>query len=1026
MSIDGALTHEILRSAIDAVPQAVVLIDSEGRIGLWSLGAQRLLGWTPAEVVGRPISDIVPGLEAPDPGERFLDGADATTTLGAEFEVIHRDGRVIPVATAVTLVPGPPGSSPAVIAVSDDSRSLAELEQEADALSTHLRLALDAGGFGTWRWDLATGVTVWDGEMERLFGLPPGAFDGTFEAWKALVHPDDWDDVMATLDHALETRGSYRLVHRINVEDGPERWIEGAGRVTLDRDGEVTGTVGCCHDVTERAALDAERDRLQAVADASWRAERLQRQRLEMVTAVNEALEDSEDLRDLMRRVTRAVVPGTADWCALHIFESPHSDEPLVEVAHRDPAMVRFARDVLDRHPYDPEARNGVAEVIRTRRPAFYPAIDEEMIAASGATDEQQALVRRLSLRSAIAVPLVKRGRVFGALQLVMTGGSRAYSDDDLALAEVLAARIAATLDNRRLRQERIRAAGTDAALARLGRRLAASASEADVLAVILDGAADALGAQRVSVGLLRDATCLTMHGFPEPQLDLDDAGPVAEALAQGDPVLAETDRWTRHVLPDPHVGDGALVASPLFDDVHQPMGVLILVWAAPRFFDEEDLNTIETLSRLCGQSIVRSQLAGHTAATAELATDMAAARTTADVALLLRGHASRHLGTTVANLRVLDSELSALVPGADSELPPEVAARYERVPMQAATPLTDAVETNTAVWLGDLEQYGARYPDIAPEAARLGLGATAAVPLHDSDGRPVGAVGLAWPAAMRFDHRFRSRVTTLCDLAGQTLERVRLFEAEHAVVASMQRRLLAPLPAIDGVEMAAYYEPAASTVGMGGDWYEAAQLPDGTVLAIVGDVVGHGVEAVAAMAQIQHLLTGLIRAGTAPGELLSVANSMINGPERTYATAVLLHLDPSKLDLGYLNAGHPAALVRHPDGAVRRLDGNQLPMIGLDVPAAGLVRTPMPAGSVILAYTDGMIERRGEPIDESIDRLAGLFAGLVDIDGDLDRALVRLVEQVRSTEVLHRPTTDDIAAILFRVSGTSGPVPSA
>jgi hypothetical protein len=425
----------------------------------------------------------------------------------------------------------------------------------------------------------------------------------------------------------------------------------------------------------------------------------------------------------------------------------------------------------------------------------------------------------------------------------------------------------------------------------------------------------------------------------------------------------------------------------------------------------------VETLSRLCGQAIVRAQLAGHTTAMAGLAASMAAARTTTEVARLLNEHGTTHFGAIIANLRLIDQETATLLPVIPSALPVEVSRRYERIPLRAALPLTDAVRDNTPVWLPELDDYRRRYPETAPVAEASGLGASAVVPLHDSDGTVVAAVAFAWPSEMRFPRRFRGRLLTVCDLAAQTLERVRLYEAEHEVVASMQRQLLAPLPAAAGLELAAFYEPAAAAIGMGGDWYEAIVLGDGSLVAIIGDVIGHGVGAVAAMAQIQHLLTGLIRAGTPLGEVLTVANAAITGPEPTFATSLLLHVDAAGGRLGYCSAGHPWALLLQPDGTVQRLDGNQYPMLGLDLTADRLVYVPLVEGSIVLAYTDGLVERHGEAIHVSVDRLVETF-GSTDVGDDLDAVLPRLVDRVRNTDPAQISTSDDIAAMAIRVTG--------
>ncbi|MCU1369760.1 MAG: Serine/threonine protein kinase [Ilumatobacteraceae bacterium] len=888
-----------------------------------------------------------------------------------------------------------------------DDEAVTGAPSETLLLAEHLRLALDAAGFGTWRWDLASGTTTWDQQMERLFGLEPGTFDGTYDAWKALVHPDDWAEVRSTLEDALSRRGSYQLTHRVKLPDGGTRWIEGSGRVTIDDDGTVTGTVGCCCDISARTESDLERDRLSELAVAALSRERLQRERLELVSAVNLALENAEGLQDLMRAVTATVVPRFADWCGLHVIDGPRDTVPVVEIAHRDPTMVRYARELHARYPFDPDAESGVAAVIRTNLPEFHPHIDERAIAAADLPPDQAKIVEDLALRSAITVPLTKRSRAYGAMQFVMTHDHRDFTGEDVALAQVIAARIAATLDNRRLRQERARTAQTDAVLARLGRRLAASTTEQEVLEVIMDEAPQVLEAQRSAIGLIRDARSLQMFGHHDDVLVLDDAADVAEALQRADTVLRDA------VERGPV---GARVVSPLYDDLHHPMGVLILEWDDPRPFDDEDLNTVETLTRLCGQAIVRSQLAGHTTSMAALGAEMAAARTTAEVSQLVRRHANEVLHAAVANVRILEGDHAVLVAALPSELPPDVARRFDHISLDLDLPLSTAVRENRTIWLRDLGAYRTHFPEAAAAAEAAGLEATAVIPLHHSDGTVVGAVALAWSAPMAFDRRFRSRVATLCDVAGQTLERVRLYEAEHAVVTSMQRRLLAPLPEVDGVDLLARYEPAASAVGMGGDWYEATPLGDGSVVAVIGDVVGHGVEAVAAMAQIQNLLAGLIRAGTPPRDVLADANSMLSGPDEIYATALLLHIDPAAGRLGYVSAGHPWPLLRQPDGRIQPLNENQHPMIGLNVLPHDLVYVPFPPGTALLTYTDGLIERRGEPVVESIGRLAGHLAQL-DLS-DLGPSLDHLIDSVRRDGGPARPTNDDVAVLLIHASG--------
>src|SRR5579864_4388605 len=158
------------------------------------------------------------------------------------------------------------------------------------ALSAHLQIALDAGGLGTFAWDTATGATDWDERLERLFGLEPGSFGGTFDDWVELVHPEDRPEVLRALHEAIEAKAGYTVQHRVVWPDQTVHWLHVSGQVTLDDAANVTGAIGCTMDVTVQK--EAERALQQRAVDAVEAAnhERLHRERLEFLTRINEAL----------------------------------------------------------------------------------------------------------------------------------------------------------------------------------------------------------------------------------------------------------------------------------------------------------------------------------------------------------------------------------------------------------------------------------------------------------------------------------------------------------------------------------------------------------------------------------------------------------------------------------------------------------------------------------------------------------------------------------------------------------------
>jgi serine phosphatase RsbU (regulator of sigma subunit) len=319
-------------------------------------------------------------------------------------------------------------------------------------LADRLVLALGAGDLGTWQWDMATGVTTWDEQLERLFGIEPGSFPGTFDAWVELLHPDDAPAVVAVLERAVVEKASYDVEHRVVWPDGTVHWLQGRGMVTVDANGNVTGTIGCTGDVTARKLLLLETSERAAVAEALAEQERRQRERLEFLGAINDASRVAGDHRELMREVAAAAVPRLGDWCAIH-FLAEQASAPEIEVAHTDPAKVAWARALIEQFPFDPDAEFGVALAIRSGRTELYRDIDRTTIdEILGVTklppDEVRAAIDRLQPTSTIIVPLRTKQGVVGAMQFVRAESGRRYDDADVALAEAAAGRVAEALDN--------------------------------------------------------------------------------------------------------------------------------------------------------------------------------------------------------------------------------------------------------------------------------------------------------------------------------------------------------------------------------------------------------------------------------------------------------------------------------------------------------------------------------------------------------------------------------------------------
>ena len=446
----AALTE---RAVIDALHRAVVVTDPEGKIQLWNRAAAELYGWPEETVLGRSILDVVvPKGDHAIAGDILSIVASGQSWRG-DFTVERHDGTPVRVFIVDKPVLDEEGNVVAVVGVSEDVTEQRSLERRAEDLATHLALALEAGGLGTWHWNIRTGETDWDTKVEELFGLGPGEFDGTYEMYVSLLHPDDAPEVLATVQEAVAAKSSYVVEHRVVWPDGSVHWLQGKGRAIIDDDGEVLGTIGCVADVTEQMNALVEREEFTEAALRAAENERVSRERIEFLGQINDALSTATSRAEVMHNVTRAAVPRLGDWCAIFVLPDADAIVPDVDVAHADPEMISYARELQQRFPYDPSASVGIPAVIRSGRSEFYPEIDDQVIEQADPTDEARDVLHALALRSAIAVPLVKQNRILGAIQFVNVESSRRYTVDDLALARAAAARIASSLEYIRLNE---------------------------------------------------------------------------------------------------------------------------------------------------------------------------------------------------------------------------------------------------------------------------------------------------------------------------------------------------------------------------------------------------------------------------------------------------------------------------------------------------------------------------------------------------------------------------------------------
>lgn len=348
--------------------------------------------------------------------------------------------------------------------------------------------------------------------------------------------------------------------------------------------------------------------------------------------------------------------------------------------------------------------------------------------------------------------------------------------------------------------------------------------------------------------------------------------------------------------------------------------------------------------------------------------------------------------------LRVTGSTVAAGAEPADAD-----------VPLDAPFALCEAVRTGTAVWLASPEEWdGAVPPELAPAVPpRCGC-CLPLVGTVEAGGVLVLGAGADWGDADR------ALAEAMARQVGLALERAHLEEQEHELVATLQRTLLpVELPPVAGLDLAGCYEPAAAGLDIGGDWYDAVELEDGRLALAVGDVVGHGAAAAAVMGQLRSALRAFVLdRGDPAAAFRSLAQFAADPTHATGATAVCVVLDPRTGAFRYARAGHPPPLVVRADGRVDVLDEGRGIPLGV-FPDASYVNADgvLTEGDLLVLYSDGAVERRGEPIDAGIARLASLV-------GAGGRSSREACDTVRATLRAEATVTDDVALVLVRRLG--------
>ncbi len=320
---------------LHAIRLSVVATDGSGRLTFANDAAVELYGGSREQLVGMLLTDFLTDPARLEEMLRYLDGVIEDRLWRGEVSMRTVGGDTFLARIVAHPIVDSSGTGTGMVVVTEDITDLRFAEAETAASEQRLRLAHKAARLGTWQWDIAAGTNIWDTRLEEIYGLPPGGFGGSFEAWMELLHPDDIPGVIETVNAAMASPSSYLLRTRVIWPDTQTvRSIEAWGEVTTDDAGTPTGTIGCVRDVTDEV------ETRQALT-ISLEAERQAARRTNLLLEVTADLSGAQTTADVQQAVE------------FHLVEFGRAFGGRVELAMPDDLTeVGSGRDLVD-HGYD-------------------------------------------------------------------------------------------------------------------------------------------------------------------------------------------------------------------------------------------------------------------------------------------------------------------------------------------------------------------------------------------------------------------------------------------------------------------------------------------------------------------------------------------------------------------------------------------------------------------------------------------------------------------------------------------------
>jgi anti-anti-sigma factor len=829
---------------------------------------------------------------------------------------------------------------------------------------------------GIWVADRRGATTFVNDQVAQLWGRAADEITGT--GWSDGVHPDDRETVAAEWAAAVRHGTLWESTYRIVAGDGGVREIRGSARPLRDSAGEITGFLGTTSDITEER-----------------RAEQIRRD----VATEHAARKVSEAAAARLRAMVQglAAIVWEAEWRPdpgglRFTFVSDRAEELLGHPASR-------WRDDPDFWPtmIHPDDRDETLDYTGDRTAA---GVDHDLTYRAVAIDG-----RVLWLHQVVHVVTGPDGAPIAAQGLTVDVTEQKRAERSAA---VLAETGRLVTDG----------GSAEERLGRLARLVVPDLGDAAIVSMV---GPDRL-LRRVAVAHDDPAGADALLALAPTRLP----PALAAAFARGLPVVVPiTDELNRTAARDDADAQArielrasnCLVVPLVIGD--RVVGLLGFVnFGASRYYHPSELDLAAELGRRASLMLAADRQRTRERHLQRVNADLASAGSVAEAARLLVARLPDILGADAASVYLAEPERGLRLVHARG-YPDPVLKAYSLLRPDSPVPIAAAARTGEPVWIRDRDEWVRGWPYLEEHAGADGRHAAAALPLT-AVGRVVGVIGLRFPTERAFPADERDFMLALVAQAAPAFERAATADERRLIAETLQTSLLPPtLPRLERLPLASRYLPGARGTRAGGDWYDVLPLDDGRVAIAVGDVVGQGTQAAAIMGQLRSVLSGYLLEGHEPEQALERLDRFAcRLPGAAGSTVACLVLDPETGELRWARAGHPPPLVAGPAGCrpLEEATGTVLAVRGRPPFTPGTARVD-PGESIVL-YTDGLVERRGEVIDDGIARLAATAARHQALAPGLltDALLAGVLDSGPDGDGTGPDPADDVALIVARL----------